>query len=352
MKVVSSADTRLHDPEAEIWVGVRIDGTEVAQRVEVIETALTAAGHEIVTPRTVAVGELETVHHPDLVSFLRDAWAQWEQSGYPSEPGQNRIVPYVFPSADLTSGRPPRRPVSVAALAGLYAIDTMTLIGPGSWPAIEAAAACALTAADLVAGGEKTVYALCRPPGHHAGATFYGGSCYLNNAALATTRLLATVGGPVAIVDIDAHHGNGTQEIFYHRGDVLYGSVHIDPAAGYFPHFLGFPDEEGVAFGLGANRNLVLPPGTGDEEWLEKVGDLAEFASGAAAMVVSLGVDAWRNDPESPLQVSVAGFDMAGQILGSINKPTVVVQEGGYDLASLGGLVSAFLRGFEGHART
>ena len=160
-------------------------------------------------------------------------------------------------------------------------------------------------------------------------------------------RSARRVDGPVAVIDIDAHHGNGTQEIFWDREDVLVGSVHVDPGAGWFPHFLGFAGETGG----GANRNLPLAPGSGDDAWLDAVSDLAAWAAGAAALVLALGVDAAGGDPESPLQVSGAGFREAGRVLGELGLPTVVVQEGGYDLERIGPLVLETLLGFEA-ART
>src|SRR6201995_1922232 len=149
----------------------------------------------------------------------------------------------------------------------------MTLIGPDSWAAIRGAAAAALTAAGLVSSGERLAYALCRPPGHHVTRSAYGGSCYLNNAAIAAQALIAAGAGRVAVLDIDAHHGNGTQSIFYARGDVWYGSVPFAPGAGWFPHYVGYADERGAGPGEGANRNLPLPPGTGDDGWLAAVRD-------------------------------------------------------------------------------
>ncbi|HEX5671949.1 MAG TPA: histone deacetylase family protein [Acidimicrobiia bacterium] len=352
MKVVYSPDLTRHDPAAEIWVGVRIVGTEVARRVELVAAATEAQGHQLVAPRLVTAAELEAVHDPGLVEFLRTAWSRWQESGYPREPGQDRVVPYVFPLYSFSSGRPPRRPASVAALAGLYAFDTMTLIGPGSWEAIEAAASCAVTAVDLVVAGEQVAFAAVRPPGHHAGRDFYGGSCYLNNSAIAASRLVAPTGGPVSVIDLDAHHGNGTQEIFYRRADVRYGSVHIDPAAGYFPHFLGFATERGEGQGEGANLNVPIPPGTGDREWLSAVEELRDLADGSRAIVVSLGVDAWSDDPESPLEVTHDGYRTAGTLLGEMGLPTVIVLEGGYDLAEIAALTTSFLDGFLGTSST
>jgi acetoin utilization deacetylase AcuC-like enzyme len=218
----------------------------------------------------------------------------------------------------------------------------MTLIGPGTWEAARAAVDVALTAADLVADGASLAYACCRPPGHHVTRSLYGGSCYLNNSAITAAALLDRVGEPVAVVDIDAHHGNGTQELFLGRTDIRTASVHVDPGAGWFPHFLGFEDENDDA-----NLNVPVAPGTGDEGWLAAVRRAAELAAPARVLVVALGVDAAAADPESPLEVTAAGYREAGRILGGLDLPTVVVQEGGYDLATIGPLVVEFLTGVE-----
>ena len=177
--------------------------------------------------------------------------------------------------------------------------------------------------------------------------TAFGGSCYLNNSAAAAARLREATGGPVAVIDIDAHHGNGTQEIFYEDAGVLTGSVHVDPGAGWFPHYLGFAAEAGSEPGVGANRNLPLAPGTGDAPWLEAVAELVDWARdrGARALVVALGVDAAGGDPESPLEVTAEGYRAAGGTLGTLGIPTVAVQEGGYDLDAIGGLVRETLEG-------
>jgi acetoin utilization deacetylase AcuC-like enzyme len=222
----------------------------------------------------------------------------------------------------------------------------MTLIGPGTWEAARAAADAALTAADIVSAGVPLVYALCRPPGHHAGPAAHGGSCYLNNAAIAAEALRRSGAERVAVLDLDAHHGNGTQAIFYARGDVYVGSLHVDPGAGWFPHYVGYADERGTGDGLGANRNLPLDPGTGDGEWLAAVDALCDDvrARGADALVVSLGLDAAASDPESPLEVTAEGYLQAGEKVRELG-PVVVVQEGGYDLAGIGQLVVATLAG-------
>jgi acetoin utilization deacetylase AcuC-like enzyme len=287
------------------------------------------------------------VHDGELIDFLATAHERWLAGGYAAEVGQDRVTPYFFPTPALTSGMPVRDPAALHGLTGRFCYDTMTLVGPGTWQAVVAAADCALTAADLVVGGATAAYALCRPPGHHATPGGYGGSCYLNNAALAAQALREGGYERVAILDLDAHHGNGTQAVFWDRGDVRYGSLHVDPAAGWFPHVLGHADETGAGRGEGATRNLPLPPGTGDDPWLTAVADLAGWTAGwhADGLVVSLGVDAAADDPESPLAVTMDGYRQAGRQLGSLGIPTVVVQEGGYHLPTLGPLVAAYLDG-------
>jgi acetoin utilization deacetylase AcuC-like enzyme len=333
---VWSDDCLRHEPEAEVWVGVRTPATEVPARAVAIRKALLATGASEVARVAHHDAALLAVHDPALVEFLRTAWNDWSTASLPSD----RVVPYVFARSELTSGRMPATPAAVWARPGLFAYDTMTLIGPGTWEAARAAVDVALTAVDLVTNGEPIAYACCRPPGHHVTRSLYGGSSYLNNTAVAAAELLARIGGPVAVVDIDAHHGNGTQELFLDRSDVLTASVHVDPGAGWFPHFLGFAAE-----GDAANLNLPLAPGTGDDGWLAAVRKAAAFADPARALVVALGVDAAAGDPESPLEVTAAGYCEAGRILGGLGLPTVVVQEGGYDLATIGQLVVETLTG-------
>ncbi len=329
-----SDDCLRHEPAGEVWVGVRTPGTELPARAEAIRAALRAAGARQVDAEPHPDELLLAVHDASLVAFLRDIWAEWADADLPSD----RVVPYVFAHRELT--RSPAVPSAVWARPGYFAYDTMTLVGPGTWEAARAAVDVALSAVDLVAGGEPLAYACCRPPGHHALRSAFGGSCYLNNTAVAAEELRRRLGGPVAVVDIDAHHGNGTQELFAGRDDVRTASVHVDPGAGWFPHFLGFAAESDEA-----NLNLPLPPKTGDDAWLAAVREAAAFAAGARALVVGLGVDAAAADPESPLEVTADGYREAGRILSGLGLPTVVVQEGGYDLATLGFLVVATLEG-------
>ena len=236
--VVWSDRCLLHEPRAEIWVGIETAAAETRERIERIRSALEGASFVEAEPH--GDEALRAVHDEELLAYLASSWDDWSAAGLPEDPGQDRVVPYVFAHRELGARQPP---TAVWARPGWFAYDTMTLVGPGTWEAARAAADCALTAVDLVLAGEPAAYACTRPPGHHVTRSAHGGSCYLNNAAISAAALRDRVDGPVAVLDIDAHHGNGTQEIFRSRDDVLTGSVHVDPGAGWFSHFLGFPDE-------------------------------------------------------------------------------------------------------------
>ena len=346
--VVWSYQCLLHEPGGEVWIGMPIPGDEVPDRMVRIREALVDAGAPVVEALPHSDDAVLAVHDAPLVEFLRTAWESWEEAGYPVDPGQNRVVSYIYPHPGLVDRWQPLVPISPAARTGLFCFDTMTPIGPGTWQAARAAVDCALTACDLVLEGAPVAYACARPPGHHVTRTAYGGSCYLNTAAI-TAQYLRDCGvgrsvDRVAIIDIDAHHGNGAQSIFRDRDDVFTASVHVDPEAGWFPHFLGTERESSQT-----NLNVTVAPQSGDEDWPAAVGRAAEAtrAFGADAVVVGLGVDAAAVDTESPLDVTPAGFRQAGRLLGGLGLPTVAVQEGGYDLAAIGGLVLATLEGIE-----
>lgn len=347
MPYVWSSDVLAHLPRHEVWVGVSTEAVEVPERAATIRAALRVAGHREIPAQAFSDDDLLAVHDPGLVDWLRTAHDRWVAADYQHLVGQDRVVPYVFATPGMTAGMPARRPAAVHALAGTWCYDTMTLIGPGTWSAARSAVDVALTATSLVLGGEPSTYALCRPPGHHAAPRGFGGSCYLNNAAVAA-HALARAGRRVALIDVDAHHGNGTQAIFWRRADVLYASVHVDPGAGWFPHVLGYSDETGDGPGRGHTVNLPLAPGSGDEQWLDGVRRLCDAAVdfGAESLVVSLGVDASTADPESPLRVTTDGYAQTGLLLADLGLPTVVVQEGGYHLPTLGGLVATTLAAF------
>ena len=337
-----------HDAKWLVWAGMRLDGDEEADRAEILRAELERAGIEMVSAEEHGRLPIEAVHQSGMIDYLEDAYQGWVDAGYTLEPGSDRVVPYAFPHPDAFGAYRVRAPRSRAAMAGVYCMDTATTIGPGTYRGARAAVDGALTAAQLVREGAPAAYAPVRPPGHHAGTTYFGGSCYLNNVAIAAHWLAAQGAAPVAIVDIDAHHGNGTQEIFYERADVHYHSIHVDPGEGWFPHWCGFSEETGGGGGEGANLNVPLAPGSGDPEYLAAFDRICERVSGleAEVLVVSLGVDSGDSDPESPLRVSNDGFREIGDRLASLSKPTVLVQEGGYDLNALGPDVMAVLAAF------
>ena len=350
LPVVWSDSSLLHDPKAEVWLGVPIPGTELKDRPEVIRQALADSGARFADAVAHDDSVLRMVHDDGLLEFLEHGYAEWVRDGFLDDPGQDRIVPYVFPTPGMLAGLPMRQPNGVHGRAGRYGYDTMTLIGPGTWQAARGAVDVALTAVNLVLAGERVSYGICRPPGHHVTRDAYGGSCYLNNAGVAAEALRMGGHERVAVIDIDAHHGNGTQMLFYDRADVFYGSLHISPESGWFPHYMGYADERGRGEGEGCNRNVPLDPETPDDHWLDALESIAADAAsfGATAVVVSLGVDAAADDPESPLRITHDGYHAAGGLIHRLGVPVVAVQEGGYHLPTLGSLVVATLQGLQG----
>lgn len=320
---------------------------ELPIRAEVLRAACAAAGAPVVDASPHGPGPLRRVHHERFLDVLATAHDRWVADGHLTEPGNPYVTAYWFPGVAGRHGGDPDRPAAtIRAEIGRYAMDTMTTIGAGTWTGAVAATDAALTAADLVLAGAPASYAICRPPGHHAGPAFFGGSCYLNNAAVAAAHLRDNGFERVAVIDIDAHHGNGTQAIFWDDPTVFYASVHVDPGAGWFPHTVGYADERDAS---GTNLNVPVAPGTDDAGWLGAVDRLCAAAGsfGAQALVVSLGVDAAVEDPNSPLLVTDAGFAAAGAWLGGLRVPTVLVHEGGYVPETLGRHTVALLEAFE-----
>lgn len=333
---VWSDDALAHDPGGEVWIGLPIEGDETPDRALAMLRAIEDAGVDVIAPRPHPDSVITAVHDPGMLDYLATAHERWVEAGYPGDLGQHHVVAYAFRHPGAFDHVPRRLPRSRAAMAGVYCFDTCTTIGPGTYRGVRNAVDAALTAADLVLDG-TTAYAAVRPPGHHAGTDYFGGSCYLNNTAITAHYLAGATGARVGIIDIDAHHGNGTQEVFYGRDDVLYASVHVDPAQGWFPHWSGFGDETGTGPGAGFNHNLVLAPGDGDDEFVAAVESAAETVVGArcGTLVVSLGVDASFEDENSPLLVTSEGFGRAADLLNALGVPTVMVQEGGYHLEAL-----------------
>ncbi|MEK7438269.1 MAG: histone deacetylase family protein [Pseudomonadota bacterium] len=341
MKVVFSQAHALHRPRSFIKAGQVAPTPEIAERATRIAAVLGESGFEFVAPREHGLAPILAVHDAGLVDFLSASYEAWKQL-----PGSSdEIVPNVHPGPRFRS-----RPTGIVGRVGYYTQDTACPIVAGTWEAVRAAAGCAAEAARLVCDGAGAAYALCRPPGHHATADRAGGFCYLNNAAIAAQALRAQC-MRVAIVDIDVHHGNGTQEIFYDRGDVLFASIHGDPS-GFYPFYSGNVDERGAGEGRGANLNVPFPVGSGDTEVLAAFANVMacvrEFS--AQAVVISLGFDAHEKDPHGAHKVTTAGFVQMAESLGKLGLPTVLVQEGGYLHDELGSLARDFLVAFEGRA--
>ena len=341
MPVVASDAHRGHDPPYEVNFGQVVrPGYERVERAEVLRAALVAAGHPVVEPAPHGLEPVLAVHEPALVEFLDGAYAAWRAAG-----GPEVLIPDTFALPGLVRDGG-RELAGGLGRPGRFCFDTATPLVAGSYQAARAAADVALTGADLVAGGAGAAYALCRPPGHHAGPGYYGGFCLLNNAAIAATALRRL--GRVAVVDVDFHHGNGTQEVFWEDPTVLYVSLHGDPA-GHYPHFTGAHDETGGGPGRGATRNLPLPDGTGDGDYLLALTAAAEAVAGfdAAVLVVSLGFDTFDGDPLGTFRLSQDGYRRIGRLLAGLELPTLLVQEGGYALGAIGACAVATLAGFQ-----
>jgi len=345
MPVVYPEGHAAHQVTTGVWCGVTIENDELPERAIVLRDACAAAGAPIHPAIDHGLEPLLAVHEARFVDVLEHAHERWVADGHLDDPGAPYATAYFFPGvAGRRGGDPHRSAVTIRAELGRYAMDTMTSIGEGTWSGAKAAAHAAATATDLVLAGERAAYAICRPPGHHAGPGFFGGSCYLNNAAIAAARLRAGGARAVAILDIDAHHGNGTQACFWDDPTVLYASLHVDPGAGWFPHTVGYADEVDASR---TNRNLPLAPGTGDDDWLAGLDALARTIEsfGPDALVVSLGVDAAAEDANSPLEVTDAAFAAAGRGIRALALPTVFAQEGGYVLETLATHTLAVLTG-------
>ena len=283
----------------------------------------------------------ETVHASAYLDFLRSAHADWAAM----EGAGPEAVANVHPSPEMLAHGARPSP-AIIARAGWFTADAACPIGPGTWAAIVSAARCALAAADEAAAG-RSAYALVRPPGHHAYPARAGGHCYVNNAALAAERLRASGAARVAVLDIDSHHGNGTQGAFWEREDVLSVSVHGDPV-GYYPWYVGHADERGTGAGAGFNLNLPLARGSDDALWLDALATaLAAIRRfGADALVLSLGFDASEHEPLNYLSVAEDGFARAGERIGELRLPGAVIQEGGYNTELLGHLLQRFLSAY------
>lgn len=338
MKVFWDAVQLDHAPRFFLQRGIVRANLEVPARAQALLDGCRTLGLQPTLPPPAERAALAVVHSEAYLDFLRDAPAAWRR--LPDHGPE--LVPNIHPAPEmLANGAQPSR--TIIGQLGWYTADTSCPITEATWPAASAAAACAIAAADAAAAGE-TAYALARPPGHHAYSARAGGHCYLNNAAIAAQRLRSDGAASVAILDIDSHHGNGTQGVFWDRDDVLFASVHGDPD-GYYPWYVGHADERGGGRGLGCNLNLPLPAGTADAGWLEAIdGALTAIDRfGADALVLSLGFDASIDEPLGFLRVTADGFARAASRIAASRLPTAIVQEGGYNTDLIGTLLQRFL---------
>ena len=332
-----------HRGKLEMFRGQLVPCFEVPDRVDhVVKELQHRQIRPILAPEAFDDSVLATIHPTRYLDFLKGAWAEWVALD-PANAARDAL-PSVWPVRTLRSDV---LPANFAARMGLFSMDAGTPLTSGTWVAARTGADCALSAAKAVAGGARSAFALSRPPGHHAGADFFGGYCFLNNTALAAQYLREQGVSRVGVLDIDYHHGNGTQAIFYERSDVFFASIHGDPSTEY-PFYLGYADECGAGAGLGANLNLPLPRGSNFATWsgalTQALSAIAHF--GAQALVVSLGVDTFLGDPISGFTLRSDDYLRVGAQIASAKLPTVFVYEGGYAVAEVGVNVANVLQGF------
>lgn len=343
MKLFYHPDQEYHAPGSFLLRGEITASPEGPVRAELLTEGLAAAGFSLCEPQEADSPRLRSrlgrIHTSRYLAFLETIHGRWRELQGASE----LVIPNIHPCGG--GHHYPRHPVGQA---GWHLHDMACPIGAGSFRGILASAITAQAAAEALLAGHSTTYALCRPPGHHAGPDRAGGFCFLNNSALAATVLREHF-SRVAILDIDLHHGNGTQDIFYDRGDVWTGSLHADPAD-FYPFFWGGGNEEGIGEGLGSNINLPLPLGSDGAAFLEALEILIRRmeAFRPEAVVIALGLDAHRNDPLAGMALETQDFAAVGRRLGRLAQPTVLIQEGGYPTEHLGNNLAAFMGGFTG----
>nr|WP_210263560.1 histone deacetylase family protein [Rhizobium sp. SEMIA 4085] len=330
----------MRDAKTELHGGLLVTPFEGPFRAEWILKAVKEAGFsDVVAPERHGLETALKVHDAGYLDFLSKAWTLWQASGAAGE-----AIPTSLPVRRATQ----RVPNDIDGMLGYYANATETSITGGTYEAAVASMQCAITGADWLNGGNRFAFSLCRPPGHHAGIDLFGGYCFINNAAVAAQRLLDIGAKKVAILDVDFHHGNGTQDITYRRGDIFFASLHGEPANA-FPYFWGYADETGEGDGETCNANYPLPRGTAWAAWSAAVADsLARIkAFGAEAIVVSLGVDTFERDPISFFKLTSDDFTRMGALIAKAGLPVLTCMEGGYGVTEIGLNVANMLKGLE-----
>lgn len=340
MKVYYSAAHRKHEPAFEVFDGgLRTPYMENPDRMDRILKALQQTDWaEILEPKDFGLDPIYAVHDKEYLNFLASSWTEWLAS---DARDKSVLLPSTF-----ALRRHPQKPTSLLGRAGYYMMDLSACIVEGTYAAALASAQCALSAAEAVANGERSAFALCRPPGHHAGKDYAGGYCFINNASVAANWL--STKGKVALLDVDYHCGNGTQDIFYERKDVLTISIHADSNFEY-PHYAGYDNETGTGEGLGYHRNLPLEKGAGDERYLSALEEALSLIRNFAPrdLVVSAGMDIYADDPLGTIKVTTEGIGEIGKRISALDLPTVIVMEGGYNNEALGRNSVSFLGEFK-----
>jgi acetoin utilization deacetylase AcuC-like enzyme len=334
MIALHAPQSRLHDPQFFLSTGTQRPCPEKPSRIDALLQGLASLGLTPQEPQDHGMDAIAAIHPERYLTFLQTIHSRWTRT-----PGASaEVIPNIHPRS-----RADGYPLSAVGQAGFHMTDTSAPIGPHTWEAAYASAQCAIHGAELLLQGQ-TAYALCRPPGHHAFTDLAGGFCYLNNTAIAA-QLLALQGRKVAVLDVDLHHGNGTQGIFYDRPDVLTVSLHAHPER-FYPFFWGYPDEQGEGPGQGANLNFAMPRGTPDRGFQHQLDRAltAIAAWGADTLVLALGLDAFVGDPFAGLGVTTQGFAHIGRMIHSARLPTLIVQEGGYLCPELGDNLAAVLK--------
>ncbi|MDI3337153.1 histone deacetylase family protein [Defluviimonas aestuarii] len=336
MKAILDDRQRVHDPKMFMANGTRLPNPEQPTRIEVLRAGAEAAGCRFEAPTDYGLGPIAALHSPEYLVFLQTIHARWSRIEGASE----EVIPNIHPDRRTAS-----YPRSAVGQAGFHQADTSCPISAGTWEAAYWSAQTALSGADAVIAGNRAVYALSRPPGHHAFGDLAGGFCFLNNSGIAAEAFLKAGLRP-AILDVDVHHGNGTQGIFYNRRDVLTVSIHADPIR-FYPFFWGHAEERGEGDGLGYNLNIPLPRGTDDTSYLDALDTALRRiqAFGADVIVVALGLDAHENDPFQGFRVTTDGFARIAEAILNLGKPALIVQEGGYLQPDLGANLTSFLKG-------
>ena len=340
METIFSEKHKLRDAKTELFGGKLVQPHERPSRAQyVLDRVRSTNLGPISAPDDFGMKPILAIHEDHFVEFLQTAPARWKEAGFEGE-----AIPTTWVARRMSNVRPN----FIEGQLGYYALAGETSLTEGTWEAAYASAQVALTGAERIRAGAGSVFSLCRPPGHHATADMYGGYCFLNNAAICAQYFLNNDAKRVAILDVDFHHGNGTQDIFYDRSDVLFVSLHGDPHE-TFPYHLGHADETGVDAGAGFNMNMPLPPETPFDVWraamMKGLARIAEYAPDV--LIVSLGVDTFETDPISFFKLKSDDFSTMGRDIAKASLPTHFIMEGGYDVDEIGVNAVNVLQGFE-----